>query len=330
MEKKPFDPNTDPYAAGYDRQGVEAGLYNLAPLHDTDGQAINAHGAGVLYHGGIYYLYGEIKKGPTRLVPDQGWDDYRVEAGGVACYSSRDLRAWTNEGVVLAPELTDADSDLHTSKVLERPKVIYNARTGKFVLWLHVDREDYGYARAGVAVSDHPAGPFRYLGSVRPNGQLSRDMTLFRDEDGSAWLLYTSEDNATMHVCRLSDDYCSPTTEYKRILIGQRREAPAVFRQGGKYYLVTSSCSGWDPNAADYAVAECMMGDWVPQGNPCVGPGAETTFDSQGSYVLPLGNGEFLFLADRWNKTDLERSGYLWLPLRVEEGRVIIIFAGLK
>lgn len=26
-------------------------------------QDINAHGAGVLFHNGVYYLYGEIKKG---------------------------------------------------------------------------------------------------------------------------------------------------------------------------------------------------------------------------------------------------------------------------
>jgi Glycosyl hydrolases family 43 len=299
---------------------------NLAPLHDCDGQVINAHGAGVLCHEGTYYLYGEIKQGPTRLVPGQGWDDYRVDAGGVSCYSSKDLITWKNEGVVLAPELTDVSSDLHTSKVLERPKVIYNATTGKFVLWLHVDQEDYGYARAGVAVSDLPMGPFQYLGSMRPNGQMARDMTLFRDDDESAWLLYTSEDNASMQVCRLSDDYLHPTAEYTRILIGQRREAPAVFKHGGKYYLITSQSSGWDPNAADYAVADSMMGDWTAQGNPCVGPGAETTFQAQGTYVLPVEGdaGRFLLLADRWNKTDLERSGYLWLPLRVEEGRVVI------
>jgi len=50
-------------------------------------QDINAHGAGVLFHNGVYYLYGEIKKGKTWLVPGQTWEDYRVPAGGVSCYS---------------------------------------------------------------------------------------------------------------------------------------------------------------------------------------------------------------------------------------------------
>jgi hypothetical protein len=61
---------------------------------DDQGNFINAHGAGILFFGDTYYLFGEIKKGNTRLVPGQNWEDYRVPAGGVACYSSRDLMKW--------------------------------------------------------------------------------------------------------------------------------------------------------------------------------------------------------------------------------------------
>jgi beta-galactosidase len=291
---------------------------------DTEGHLIDAHGAGVLYHDGVYYLFGEIKKGSTRLVPNQGWEDYRVPAGGVSCYSSRDLVHWKNEGAALAPVVGDSSSDLDTGRVIERPKVIYNSRTGKYVMWMHIDRNDYSYARAGVAVSDRPQGPYKYLGSVRPNGQMARDMTVFQDQDGRAYLVYASENNNTMQVCLLSDDYLRPTEVYRRILVGQRREAPAVFKSGGRYYLITSLCSGWDPNAATFAVADSLLGEWQQQGNPCVGAGADTTFGAQSTFVLPLGAHRFLFMADRWNKTDLERSGYLWLPLRVDGGRVVI------
>lgn len=290
----------------------------------THGHAIDAHGAGVLYQDGVYYLFGEIKKGRTWLVPNQDWEDYRVPAGGISCYSSHDLVHWKNEGVALASGTGDTASDLDTGRVIERPKVIYNARTGKYVMWMHIDRNDYSYARAGVAVSDRPQGPYRYLGSVRPNGQMSRDMTVYRDDGGRAYLIYTSENNHTMQVCLLSDDYLRPTAVYRRILIGQRREAPAVFKAQGRYYLITSLCSGWDPNAAEVAVADSLLGEWKQEGNPCVGPGAGTTFGSQSTYVLPLGGDRFLFMADRWNKTDLERSGYLWLPFRVVDGRVEI------
>jgi sucrose-6-phosphate hydrolase SacC (GH32 family) len=277
-----------------------------------------------LHHDGVYYLYGEIKKGKTNLVPGQDWEDYRVDAGGVSCYSSRDLLHWKNEGVALATNRTDTASDLYIGRVVERPKVIYNRVTRQYVLWMHIDRDDYGYARAGVAVSDSPGGPFRYLRSARPNGQQVRDMTVFQDVDGRAYIVYASENNNTMQVCLLSPDYLSPTKVYKRILIGERREAPAVFRADGKYYLITSLCSGWDPNAARIAVADSMLGQWVQGGNPCVGADSATTFHSQSTFVLPVGGDRFLFMADRWIKTDLEKSGYLWLPLTVRDGRVKI------
>lgn len=294
---------------------------------DTDGNRLNAHGAGVLFHKGIYYLYGEIKKGTTWLVPDQGWEDFRVPAGGVSCYSSTDLLHWKNEGVALATYTTgEAAPELDTGRVLERPKVIYNERTKKFVMWMHTDNRFYSDSKAGVAVSDSPEGPFTYLGSVKPNGQMARDMTVFKDNDKKAYLVYSSEDNKTLHVCLLNDDYLAPTATYRRVLIGRSREAPALFRSGNTYYMVTSGCSGWSPNAASYATAKYPMGPWTEMGNPCLGPGAGQTFNAQSTFVLPLAGkpDQFLFMADRWNKTDLEKSDYLWVPLTINKKTVVI------
>ncbi len=287
---------------------------------DTNGNPIHAHGGGMLYHEGIYYWYGEYKKGPTRLVPGQDWECYRVEAGGVACYQSTDLQRWTFKGVVLPPNTTDPAHDLHTSKVTERPKVIYNAKTRQFVLWLHVDSEDYSYARTGVAVSDKPTGPFRYLGSLRPNNQMSRDMTLFVDDDGRAYHIGASENNQTMLISQLSADYLQLAGVHRRVLVGQHREAPAMFGHKGRYYLITSGCTGWTPNPATWAEADSVLGDWTQRGNPCVGSGADSTFGAQPTFVLPLANkpGQFLFMADRWNKNDLENSRYAWFPLSMQ------------
>jgi hypothetical protein len=291
--------------------------------NDRDGDFINAHGAGILYHKGVYYLFGEIKRGTTWQVPGQSWEDYRVPAGGVSCYSSRDLQHWKYEGIALSPLTGDAGHDLDTGKVIERPKVIYNDKTGKFVMWMHVDANDYSYSQSGVAVSDRPEGPYKYLRSVRPNGNMSRDMTLFRDDDNKAYLIYSSENNNTMQVCLLSDDYLSPTTTYKRILINKRREGPAIFKCEGKYWLISSGCTGWSPNAASYAVADHPLGPWKEYGNPCTGPGADTTYGAQSTFVLPLAGTKhsFIFMADRWNKLDLERSTYLWLPLTIVNGK---------
>ncbi|HEY9197325.1 MAG TPA: glycoside hydrolase family 43 protein [Mucilaginibacter sp.] len=295
-------------------------------IKDTDGKPINAHGAGVLYFKGVYYVFGEIKQGKTWLVPNQQWEDYRVPAGGVSCYSSVDLIHWKNRGVVLSPTTNDPEHDLDTGRVIERPKVIYNKLTGKFVMWFHLDKNDYSYSRGGVAVSDRPTGPYKFLGSIQPNGQMLRDMTLFKDDDEKAYLIYSSENNQTMQVCLLSDDYLKPTQTYSRILVDRAREAPAVFKNNGKYYLVSSGCTGWSPNAATYAVADSVMGPWTERGNPCKGENSDSTFFAQSSFVLPVAGkpGTFIFIADKWNKTDLEQSSYLWLPLYIKDDEIEI------
>lgn len=295
--------------------------------HDISGNPINAHGGGIMFYNNTYYWFGEIKKGKTWRVPGvDSWEDYRVDASGISCYSSKDLLNWKYEGVALSPDLKDSNSDIHYTKVIERPKVIFNNKTKKFVMWMHIDKDDYSYAHAGVAVSDKPAGPYKYLGSAQPNGQMSRDMTLYKDDDGKAYHIYASESNMTMHICLLTDDYLKPTATYKRILIGANREAPAVFKYRGKYYLITSLCTGWDPNKALYAVADSPLGEWKQLDNPCTGQDADSTYRAQSTYVLPVAGSEnqFVFMADKWNKTDLENSRYVWLPLRIENGKPVI------
>jgi beta-galactosidase len=317
---------------------------------DTDGKPLNAHGGGVLFHDGTYYWYGEIKQGKTYLPKvNASWGGTRVDVTGVSCYSSKDLLEWKNLGNVLPAVADDPEHDLHPGKVLERPKVIYNAKTKKFVMWFHSDSLDYAAAKCGVAVADTPAGPFKYLGSFRPNagkwpdnvtdsdkkdakaplvcdhevGQMARDMTVFVDDDGKAYLFTASEDNATMHVSELTDDYLGTTGKYIRIFPGRLMEAPAVFKRQGKYYLIASGCTAWAPNAARSAVADSIWGPWKELGNPCQGDKAEITFHSQGTYVLPVGK-KFVFMADRWNKDDLPDSRYVWLPLGFEDEKPVL------
>ncbi|MBN2592704.1 MAG: hypothetical protein JXA81_04285, partial [Sedimentisphaerales bacterium] len=104
---------------------------------DTGGAPINAHGGGILYHDKVYYWYGEIKTGKTWMPEaNRSWNGTRVDVTGISCYSSRDLYNWKYEGNVLPAVKDDPNNDLHTSKVLERPKVLYNATTKKFVMWM--------------------------------------------------------------------------------------------------------------------------------------------------------------------------------------------------
>ena len=294
--------------------------------NDTEGNPINAHGGGILYHEGTYYWYGEYKKGKTVLPEWATWECYRTDVTGVSCYSSQDLMNWKFEGIVLPAVKDDASHDLHPGKVLERPKVIYNSKTGKFVMWAHVESADYSKACAGVAVSDSPTGPFTYLGSFRPNNAMSRDQTVFVDDDGRAYQFYSSENNATLYISELTDDYLRPSGRFTRNFIGASREAPAVFKHGGKYYLLSSGCTGWDPNQAELAVADSIMGPWKVLGNPCTGTDADKTFYAQSTYVQQVYGKKDCYIAlfDRWNKKDLENSRYVWLPLSFEGGKISI------
>jgi hypothetical protein len=291
---------------------------------DTEARPIQAHGGGILYDQGTYYWFGENKGGETKEGVVEGL--YRVDVIGVSCYSSKDLLNWKYEGLALPAEADDPQSDLHPSRVVERPKVIYNERTRKYVMWMHIDTADYQYARAGAAVSDSPTGPYRYLGSIRPNDTESRDMTVFRDDDGRAYLFHSSDWNRTMHIAPLTDDYLELTGVFERAFVGRSREAPAVFKHKGKYFVITSGCTGWDPNEAEYAMASSIMGPWKVMGNPCHGLLAERTFDAQSAFVLPVAGkpGAFIFVADRWDRDDLGNSRYVWLPVKIQ-GEVVSI-----
>ncbi|KAJ6815834.1 uncharacterized protein M6B38_418340 [Iris pallida] len=289
---------------------------------DTEGNPIEAHGGGILFDEKreTYYWYGENKDGETYHAHKQG--AARVDVIGVSCYSSKDLWTWKYEGIALPGEETNVTHDLHRSNVLERPKVLYNDRTGQYIMWMHVDDVNYTKASVGVAVANSPTGPFEYLYSKRPHGFESRDMTVFKDDDGKAYLVYSSEDNSELHIGPLTDDYLDVTRFMRRILVGQHREAPALFKHESTYYMITSDCTGWAPNRALVHAAESIMGPWETMGSPCVGGNKifrMTTFFSQGTFVLPLPGlpGSYIFMADRWNPSELRDSRYVWLPLTI-------------
>lgn len=280
---------------------------------DTEGQVINAHGGGFYVENGVYYWFGELK----------GQDG--LARAGISLYSSTDLYNWRNEGLVLAVDKTNPDSDIAEGAIIERPKVIFNKKTQKYVMWFHLELKGQGYgsARAGVAVSDTVRGPYRFLTSFRPNNAMSRDQTLFVDDNGKAYQIAASEENQTMHINELTDDYLKPNGKFVRTFIGRSMEAPAVFKYKGRYHLIASGCTGWDPNSARQAVADNMMGPWTELDNPAQGPESDLTFRSQSTYVLEVtpGSGQFIYIGDRWNPDNLADSRYIWLPLKYDNGR---------
>ena len=334
---------------------------------DNRGEHINAHGGGVLFHKGTYYWYGEHKSERTSnaLV-------------GINCYSSKNLTDWEYRGVAL-PVSDEKGNDLERGCVMERPKVIFCEKTGKFVMWLHLELKGRGYeaARFAVAVADSPTGPFQFLYSQRANpgrypvefgeqekavadtlqvgrykewwtpvwrkavekglfvkrdldgGQMSRDMTLYVDDDGRAYHIFSSEENLTLHIAELNDDFTRHTGRYTRVAPGGHNEAPTIFKHDGTYWMITSGCTGWDPNEARMFSATSIWGPWKQHPNPCKGPKAELTFGGQGTYVLKTATGKgaeplYIFMADIWRPRHPIDARYIWLPIRFDNGTPVV------
>jgi len=314
---------------------------------DQNGVHINAHGGGLLLDRGVYYWFGEHKIhgaiGNTAQV-------------GVHVYSSTNLYDWRDRGIALAVS-SDPNSEITKGSVIERPKVLHNPRTGKYVMWFHLELKGQGYkaARTGVAVASNPVGPYRFVASFRPNagiwpldatpedqrpaadnflardhdgGQMSRDMTLFQDDDGKAYQIYSSEENHTLQISALSDDYLRPAGRYVRALPFGDNEAATVFKHEGRYYLITSGLTGWAPNAARSAVADNILGPWRSLGNPVRGTPEQvaTTFGGQSTFAFsaPCDPDQVILMFDIWRPKDPIDGRYVWLPVEWEDGKPVV------
>ncbi len=285
--------------------------------YDIEGKPIQAHGGCIIEHCGVYYWYGENKG------QDNCKNRNRVDVIGVSCYSSTDLLNWKYEGLVLEA-VQDESSMLHPSCVLERPKVLYNQKTDTFVMWFHSDSPDYVFAGVGVAVSKSPVTGFEYLGSFQPNRQDSRDMTLFKDDDGTAYLVHSKDWNKTLNIARLTEDYTNVDGFYVSVLVDQEREAPALCHRNGMYYMITSGCTGWDCNSALFARSPHLLGKWKLIDNPCEGVNSRLTFFGQSTYIFTADGNDYLML-DHWIPHDLKNSGYSILPITYDKGNVMTV-----
>ena len=285
--------------------------------YDDSGKPIQAHGGMILEHEGTWYWYGE-NKGQSNT---PGLT--RVDVIGISVYSSKDLVNWHDEGLALSAADQLPGSLVKPENVCERPKVLYNAKTSTFVMWCHLDTPDYVYAGVGVAVSDTPVGPFKIIHEKQPNRQDSRDMTLFVDEDASAYLVHSSNWNKTLNIAELTGDYTDVTGFYQSVLIDQEREAPALIYEDGMYYMVTSGCTGWAYNSALYARSEFLLGKWKLIDNPCEGERYRETYGGQCTYMFRVKE-QIYIMFDHWIPDNLQNSGYSILPVTIRDGSLTI------
>jgi hypothetical protein len=271
----------------------------------------------------------------------------------------------------------DTQQASDSTAIFERPKVLHNDKTGQWVMWWHADgRTEPGgstYARsiAGVAVADSPAGPFRMVGAFRmPNrtdyqactpyavpGQ-ARDMTVFQDDDGKAYIAYSSEENYSLYIAALDDTYTNVThtTDHDPLDVhaysedgrypyvfadgsadapvrGQdfqivkecgHLEAPAVFERDGTYTVVTSGATGWAPNPQTYYTAKDLMGTWIRGVEP--GDANETVnysgIPDGGDGLLSVGDARrSTFGSQTTNVFELQPGKFVYMGDRWNEGK---------
>jgi hypothetical protein len=274
---------------------------------DDRGRHIQAHGGGILKLGDTWYWFGEDRG--QGLEPERRY---------VACYSSTDLAHWTFRNQVMK----QADpGDLGARFVLERPKVFYNPRTKKFVMYMHIDDARYQLARVGVAVSDTVDGDYRYINSFRPLGRESRDIGQFVDDDGTPYLIFEDRPSKGFHIAALSDDYLTVTREVA--LINAPLEGGAVVHYKGLYYAIGSALTGWNPNPNKYATAAKLEGPWSEFED--IAPPETKTYGSQSTLLLKVTGSKattVIFMGDIWKPRSQWDSRYLWMPVEIGDGKL--------
>lgn len=265
---------------------------------DTEGKRIHAHGGSIIRVEEKYYWYGENKEFTDGV---SGIWHY-----GVRMYESDDLYNWKDLGNIIPPDEEDETSPFHPTAKMDRPHIIYNASTRKYVCWVKVMREN-GTQVSTVLTADCITGPYTIVKKdLRPLSFNAGDFDLAVAPDGKAYYYFERVHSET--ICAdLTDDYTDVTGYYTTHFphhegVPYVREATAHFMRKGKHYLITSGTTGYLPNPSEAAVGDTWHGPFTVLGNPHVGDSSDTSFYSQISsvYKVPGKKELYIALADRW------------------------------
>ena len=151
-------------AEGAEASNLKTSIQNGEPLLDNNGEHVQAHGGGFLtVEAGTtvnadgekvaertYYWVGEDKEGNS------------ASNNPVHLYRSTDLMNWEDRGLIITSDTLDEDGHKPlVSYKLERPKLLYNENTKKYVLWGHYEfLAGYAASEVLVATADNIEGPY--------------------------------------------------------------------------------------------------------------------------------------------------------------------------
>ncbi|KAI5198828.1 carbohydrate-binding module family 35 protein [Aureobasidium subglaciale EXF-2481] len=277
---------------------------------DTDGNLVNAHAGGVTVgKDGKFYLFGEYKiEGQT-------------EGGGVSVYSSDDLATWTSHGLALEP--IEDHPYIAPDKIIQRPKVLYNANDDQYHMHWHADNSTYGWLLQGLAISPNITGPYTFLNATAPFGNWSQDFGTFTDyKTQKSYAMYSNGDRKEARDVYLAA-YDSSNTELENIVHRFDKydlEAPTIIQTNSSYYALMSHKTGYRPNNVVAFRADKLEGPWS---QPFFVATPNTrTYNSQSGFSLRISGTKrttWLYLGDQWDSNSLWESRYIWLPVDIDD-----------
>ncbi len=294
---------------------------------DTSGTPIYSQGGGILKVGGTWYWYGAkyAESVSYAEAPSPRPNSGNPTFSAVTVYSSTDLVNWKFEGEVLKAGAA--------GKMFDKPGwvgrlgVAYHKRTGKYVLLTQYSSRENG---AGVlfATSDTPTGPFVYerlqTHIDRVATPTSGDQTLFVDDDGQAYLVFSSGgDRRNLYVAPLrpSDFLAVDAATRVHAAPAGGREGNAMFKHKGLYYFCSSDLHGWNASRSFCMTSTGISGPYTPE-KRIAGTEADFSHVSQNGFFVPVHGSEgttVLYAGDRWSNYAANGIGYnIWAPLSFE------------
>ena len=282
-------------------------IYNDRPRYDVSGNLVDAHDGNIVYHSGIFYLYGEAYGNLTgRMFRDGAWG----AAPQLAVYTSPDLTAWTYRG-----GLFNASVPATPAFTKWIPTVLFSPACECFVLW-------FGSGGWGVATSAD--GIHFALQSSAQTSRLggSTDGTgLLLDDDGAGYIAFAALSTGgalggghLVSIERLAPDLLSSSkVNVTGFFPLDYTESPSLFKRAGRYYALLSSCCCACRGGSGLAVfsAPSVQGPWELQQapRPDINCGA-AGLDICGAFgARTAGRADLVWNAQWWSVSEIPTAG---------------------
>lgn len=197
-------------------------------------------------------------------------------------FSSNDFRTWTKHCRII-----DTTAVKWAHRAMWAPAIVHEH--GKYYLFFSANDVHEGEVGGiGVAVADHPQGPFKDLigkpliGQIH-NGAQPIDQFVFRDKDGQYYMYYGGWRHC--NLVRLDKSFTgiipfADGTLYKEVTPEGYVEGPFMFIRDGLYYFMWSE-GGWGgPHyKVAYAISDSLTGPFkrigtILEQDPAIATGA--------------------------------------------------------